>query len=123
MVPPLLVVPPVAAPAAPPLEPPIVPPLGLPVAPPLLVPIVPPFGVAVVPPLELAVAPPFGFPVVPPDAALVEPPVFRLFEIELPLLQPSRVIMTIRVSFFMGVSYLQGFAIRQPIEEFWNLES
>jgi hypothetical protein len=46
----------------------------------------------------------------------------RLFEMELPL-QPRSVIMTIRVSFFMGVSYLQGLAIRQAIEDFWNLES
>jgi hypothetical protein len=55
-------------------------------------------------------------PGVPPDAVPVEPPVWLLFEIELPL-QPRRVIMTIRVSFFMGISYLAVLAIRQPIEE------
>jgi hypothetical protein len=79
-------------------------------------PVAPPLGLPVVPPLELPVVPPFGVPVVPPSVALVEPPVFGLFEIELPL-QPRSVIMTIRVSFFMPVSYPKEFASRQPIEE------
>jgi len=94
----------------------MLPPLDVPVLPPLDVPVLPPLDGPVFPPLDVPVLPPLDAPVLPPLGELIEPPVFVRSAIELPLLQPQRVIATISVSFFMCPSYLHGLAGRQQLK-------